>query len=133
MADKETAAKENEPVVEKASSLDKDYKANRRRVFRVENPPTNESLVVVNRPAKEVDGMKFPPVCKSLQPNMAQQYVLAEDAEFYPDALKSLRFHEGRGFIKEVPLLEEGVPYVPPRQKKIKELEEELAKLKLKL
>lgn len=104
-----------------------------RRVFRVEKPPMNESLYTVLIPPRVIDGMSFPAVAKSVQPTSAQQYILDEGAEHYDMQLQAFRKYEDLGLIKEVSAEDEGTPYIPPVQVKIKALEDELKKLRLEL
>ena len=126
---KDTGIENTVAVVDELKETAAEKKVQRRRVFRVENPPTYESLYVVNR-RKMGDE---PPVCISIKPNAAQQYVIPEDAPFYEDWVKSLRKHEKDGKLKEVAASQEGVPYIPPIQQKIKALEDELKNLRLQL
>ena len=122
------------PNEAKEEKVEADPKARVRRIFRVEDPPSSQSFMIVLTPKRQVGMDVFEPVCKkSLRPNKAQQYVLEKDFEHYDEALKAYRKREKRGVIKEVALSEEGVLYVPPLQKEYNATKAKLAELALRL
>jgi len=122
------------PNEAKEEKVEAGPKARVRRIFRVENPPSSQSFVIVLIPKRQVGMDVFEAVCKkSPRPNHAQQYVLEKDFEHYDEALKAYRKREKRGVIKEVALSEEGIVYVPPLQKEYNATKAKLAELALRL
>ena len=131
------AAAESLPVemtVDEDSTLWKDDpNAQIRRVFRVTCPPLNEAfMTLLIHPAVVMEGGGVRTTEErvvSIEPNAAQQYVLGAEAIEYPEQLKALRRHEARGAIEECAPKSEGIPWIPPEQRRMKDLRDELEKL----
>jgi len=111
----------------------KDTKAKIRRVFRVENPPLNESLHTLNIPKRVENGVEFPAVSRSRKPDHAQQIVLPDTSDYYEEELATLRRFEKKGKIKEVDPKDEGRYYLTPDQLEYKATLDKLKALQRKL
>ena len=123
-------AKPSKPKKLTVVTWDGDPEAEMRRVFRVQNPPTRVSVVTLMQMRKrDADGFEAPAHTITLEPNRAQQYVLAEGAVEYSKQLAALRRMEQKGIIKEVDPALENVPWIPEKQRKIQELKSQLKKL----
>lgn len=145
--DAKTAAPEEAPEEDKkgksiSDAPPKDEEKNMRRVFRVtlfrNGIPFKENIVTLLQIKSIIEGTEIPDLCISLQPNTTNQYVLTEGAIQYDKQLEALRKWENGTVLKGVkPIKEinpklEGVPWIPQNIRKIKELEDEIKKLKAK-
>jgi len=99
------------------------------RVFKYLRPPAKEYLHTLMRLKTMIGGTILPELSISIGPNHAGQYVLGEGAQEYQGQLAALRNYEALEIIKEVPLDQLGVPWIPPIDAAIEQAKKTLVAL----